>query len=253
MVPISYQLYSSRKFGLEDTLAMLSGLGIEAVEGYESLFTDPEAMRALLDANQLIMPTAHIGIELVQDDPARCLKIAKTLGIESVILPFLTPEQRPVDADGWQKLGKRLSGIGKPVRDAGLGFGWHNHDFEFTPCQDGALPIECLMEACPEIELELDLAWVHVAGKDPVSWIEKFSGRILAAHIKDRAAKGDNPEEDGWADVGYGVMDWVRIAAALNAAQVPRYILEHDNPSDHERFARRSLASVMQFQRPYET
>ena len=61
--------------------------------------------------------------------------------------------------------------------------------------------------------------------------------------MKDRAPEGENVDEDGWADVGYGVMDWTAIAA-LTAAKVPRFVLEHDNPSDVERFARRSLATV---------
>ncbi len=134
--------------------------------------------------------------------------------------------------------------MGKPIRDAGLGYGWHNHDFEFSALPDGTLPIEHLAAASPEIDLELDLAWIYVAGHDPVTWIERFTGRILAAHMKDRAPEGENADEDGWADVGHGVMNWTAIAAALKAANVPRFILEHDNPSDVARFARRSLATV---------
>lgn len=247
MVQISYQLYSSRDFDLDETLIMLARLGISAVEGYAPLYEDLDATRTRLDAHGLAMPSGHFAIDLVEQDPERCLAIARALQIESVIVPFLTPEQRPDDAAGWQQLGGRLIDMGKPVLDAGLGFGWHNHDFEFQPCSDGTLPIEILAETCPDLGLELDLGWIQAAGHDPCAWVEKFSGRILAAHVKDRAPAGENSDEDGWADVGYGVMDWDAISAALTAAQVPLYILEHDKPSDHERFAHRSFATVNGF------
>ncbi len=244
MKPIAYQLYSSRNFDLDETLSLLARLGIAEVEGYAPLYQNIEATRTRLDTYNLTMPTGHFAIDLVEADPDRCMEIARALGIQNIIVPFLLPDQRPVDAAGWRDLGVRVAEMGKPIRDAGLGYGWHNHDFEFTALPDGTLPIEYLTEASPEIDLELDLAWIHVAGHDPITWIERFSGRILAAHMKDRAPVGENADEDGWADVGYGVLDWTAIASALKAAKVPRFVLEHDNPSDVERFARRSLATV---------
>lgn len=244
MKPIAYQLYSSRNFDLDETISMLAHLGIAEVEGYGPLYENTATTRTLLDTYNMTMPTGHFAIDLVENDPDRVLEIARELGIKNVIIPFIQPDRRPVDTPGWRKLGVKVASIGKPIRDAGLGYGWHNHDFEFSALPDGTLPIEHLAEASPEIDLELDLAWIHVAGHNPVTWIERFSGRILAAHMKDRASEGQNADEDGWADVGHGVMDWATIAAALKAANVPRFILEHDNPSDAERFARRSLATV---------
>ena len=52
------------------------------------------------------------------------------------------------------------------------------------------------------------------------------------------------PVEDGWADVGQGVVDWKTIMAALKMAGCKNFVLEHDNPSDHTRFATRSAAFV---------
>ena len=62
--------------------------------------------------------------------------------------------------------------------------------------------------------------------------------------VKDIAALGENLDEDGWADVGHGVVDWKGIMAALRAVGVSNFIMEHDNPSDDARFARRALASA---------
>ncbi len=44
--------------------------------------------------------------------------------------------------------------------------------------------------------------------------------------------------------MGQGTVNWRAIMAALRATPCETFILEHDNPSDHARFARVSLASV---------
>lgn len=247
MASVSYQLYSSRKFDLDDTLAMVARLGITEVEGYAPLYEDTDATRRRLDANALIMPTGHFAFDRVEAEPARCIAIARALGIETIVVPFLPAGQRPYDTPGWRRFGTRLAEAGKPIREAGLGYGWHNHDFEFRALPDGSLPVEHLAESPAQIELELDLAWIHVAGHDPVAWIERFAGNITAVHVKDCAHAGELVNEDGWADVGHGVMDWSTIAPAMQSAGVQRYILEHDNPSDPERFASRSFATVKDF------
>nr|MDJ0640392.1 sugar phosphate isomerase/epimerase [Paracoccaceae bacterium] len=125
-------------------------------------------------------------------------------------------------------------------------FAWHNHDFELVPVE-GVMPLDLIAGASDDIKIELDLAWVKVSGENPVEWLKKLSGRIVATHVKDIAPEGQNKDEDGWSDVGHGIMDWTAIKPAMDAAGVDRYILEHDNPSDHERMARRSLASVQAF------
>lgn len=247
MVPISYQLYSSRNFDEDETLAMLSRLNIGSVEGYGPWLQDVEATRRRLDRHELQMPSAHFAYDRVVANCDECLQTARALGIGTILVPYLTPEQRPANTEGWRALGQSLIPAAQRIRDAGLGFGWHNHDFEFQPCADGSLPIEHLLDSCPEMGLELDLAWVQVAGQDPAQWVRAKAERLLIAHVKDVAAEGENADEDGWADVGHGIMDWPSIALALDSAQVPRYILEHDNPLDHERFAQRSLETVQAF------
>lgn len=245
MPSISYQLYSSRNWPLVETLDMLESLGIEEVEGFGPLYDDPAATKALLEDRGLTMPTGHFALDLVEQ-PEKAIAIAKALGVEGVIVPWIHPDQRPTDKPGWRALAKRLHEAGKPILDAGLGYGYHNHDFEFLPGTDGTLGIDEIA-AYPEIGLELDLAWIHVAGHDPAAYIRKFAGRIIAAHIKDRAPVGENEDEGGWADLGEGEVDYMHIVPALGEAEVERWVLEHDNPSDHVRFATRSYNAVSMF------
>lgn len=248
MTSISYQLYCSRNFPpLEDTLGMLSRLGFREVEGYGGLYDDVERLKLMLDQNGLKMPTAHFGLSMLEDTPDKALEIARHLEIETVIVPFLMPDDRPTDASGWRTFGERLAAAGLPLVDEGFGFGWHNHAFEFDRIEGDDLPLDLILSGGDHVGLELDLGWARVAGHDPLKCIETYGDRLIAAHVKDIAPDGENTDEDGWADVGHGIMDWAPIHAALQGKGVSRYVLEHDNPADHERFARRSLASVQNF------
>ncbi len=251
MTDFSYQLYSSRNFPpLANTLAMLARLGYSAVEGYGALYADPaqvEALKAALAGSGLAMPTAHMSLDMLEKDPGRVLSICRDLGITTVYCPYLLPDLRPTDGAGWEAFGRRLQAAGGPIREAGLGFGWHNHDFEFRRTADGALPQEAIFAAAPDLEWEADIAWVVRGGADPLEAIERWGERITAVHIKDIAPAGENADEDGWADVGDGTVDWPAIMAALRGTPARHFIVEHDNPNDHVRFAERSLAVARGF------
>ena len=220
---------------------MLKDEGFTAVEGYGALFGAPEPLKDDLHRYGLTMPSGHFGFDMVEGDPARTVQVARSLGVEKVFVPHLAADQRPSDRAGWEGFAKRLAEAGKPIRDAGLGYGWHNHDFELVDL-GGVTPLELIAEA--GVDLELDLGWVKRAGADPAAWIAKHPGRITAVHLKDLATEGGNRDEDGWADVGHGIQDWPAIKAALDAAGIDHWVIEHDNPRDHRRFASRSLATV---------
>jgi len=42
-------------------------------------------------------------------------------------------------------------------------------------------------------------------------------------------------------------MDWKALWAAPEETPATLYVMEHDNPNDHQRFARRSIAAVQTF------
>lgn len=245
MPHLSYQLYCSRNFPpLGDTLQMLATAGYEEVEGYGGIMGDVAALKDALDASGLRMTSAHVGLDMLEEDSAGVLQIMQTLGIGKAFAPFIPAEARPTDSAGWRAFAARLYAAGAPLRDAGIPFGWHNHAFEFEVTPEGDLPMDLIAGVADDMMLELDLGWVRVAGHDPVERIKAYGSKIAAAHIKDIAPDGDCVDEDGWADVGHGIMDWPAIHAALQAAGVNHYVVEHDNPSDHKRFATRSLATL---------
>ncbi len=245
MPAASYQLYSSRNFGpLGATMTMLNDLGYEAVEGYGSLFEDAQSLATLeaaLGESGLKMPTTHVGFDSLRDDAAGVIAKCKQLGVSAVFVPHTTEQDRT--ASEWAAFGAAIAEAAKPLLDAGLGIGWHNHDFEFTRFDGGDTPLDLILAGSDAMMLEFDIAWAHVAGEDPVAWMQKYQGKLLAVHVKDRAPEGEAANEDGWADVGSGVMDWAALTAAAEAAGATHFVMEHDNPSDDRRFAERSIAA----------
>lgn len=246
---LSFQLYSARDFTpWDDVLATLAGLGYTQVEGFGGNYADPAAFRALLDKHGLTMPSGHFfPMEQFEDDIAKVIATAKTLGMGRVFVPAVPPQQRSGDPAHWRALAQRLEAIAAPMKDAGLRFGWHNHDFEFKPFADGSVPMDIILDAAPSLEWEMDVAWVVRGNHDPLAWIERHKDRITTAHVKDIAPAGECTDEDGWADVGHGTMDWPAIMKALRGIGVDLFVMEHDKPSDATRFATRSIAAFKTF------
>lgn len=242
---VSFQLYSARKFPpLDGQLATLAKLGYRNVEPYGGLFQNPADLKAALAKYKLRTPTAHIGIERMRSDAEGVAKLAADFGIRVMIVPAVAQEERSKSADGWTKLGKELAGYRELLKKHGIDFAWHNHAFEFEKLADGRYPLDLIFEAAPGLLWEADIGWIKWAGEDPSAWIRKYQDRVIALHIKDLAPKGENAAEDGQADVGHGVIDWKALMPLIKAPGVGYLVMEHDNPSDFERFARRSYETV---------
>lgn len=245
MPAISYQLYSSRNFpDVARQAAMLQGLGYRHVEPFGGQFGDVPALKATLDAHGLTAPTAHIGIGALREDFGAMMAKVKALGVGIALVPAVPPEERVNDLDGWKRLGAELSGYADRAADLGLRFGWHNHHFEFAQLPDGSYPLEWVLGDNPKLLWQTDIAWVVRGAQDPAAWIKRYAPRVIGFHVKDLAPAGECLDEDGWADPGHGVLDWAALLPVMNSTPAEVWTMEHDNPSDDARFARRAIATV---------
>lgn len=242
MTDLSYQLYSSRNWPLDETLRMLAQTGYTQVEGYGGVLGDVGALKSLLTETGLHMTSAHFGVTDLETDLAGCLNTARDLGVTHIYAPYLQEEDRPTDIPGWEAFATRLAVLDNQIKAEGFVFGWHNHDFELIQLKEDWMPLDVIHDA--GVALELDLGWVKFAGLDVVDTIKRYGRSIKTAHIKDRAPDGTKADEDGWDDVGHGVMDWAAIVAALREQSVDHFVIEHDNPSDHVGFAQRSFTHI---------
>jgi len=244
-VPAHYsmQLYSARNHPpIDKAIAALGKIGYTQVEGFGGVFGEPNKLRSVMDKNGITMPTGHFSVDMLEKERKKVLSIAASLGISKLVAPFLMPDQRPTSAKGWRDFGKRLGTIAETYRAEGFPLGWHNHDFEFHKLKDGSRPHDLMFEAAPLLDWEIDVAWVVRGKADPFKLIKRYASAITIVHIKDIARRGENEDEDGWSDVGAGIIDWPKMLNALKATRCTHFVLEHDKPKDFERFAKRSIA-----------
>lgn len=242
MMKIGLQLYSMREH--TDQIGLVSHLpamGISQLEGYGGIYGFAEGYREAMDAAGVTMPSGHMALADSENNFGETMRLATTLGMKHIFAPYLDEQSRPTDTQGYRDLARRLTNVSKRYADEGLTFGWHNHDFEFVALPDGAVPMEILLDEAPEIYWEADLAWIIRGGRDPLDYIARYGARINSVHVKDIAAQGTNLDEDGWADLGAGVMDWPSLLTACHAqTTTPIFALEHDKPTDPLAYAKRS-------------
>lgn len=238
----SFQLYSARNTPLPEALRLIAAAGYTQVEAYRDNLSEPDVFKRAIEAHGLTVPSMHINIDALRADPAGCQALARAFQCKQVVCPFLNVDERPEDAAGWKTLVQELADMARRWQDAGFTFAWHNHDFEFAALNDGSVAMQHILDGAPELHWEIDAAWIVRANADPIPWVRQYADRICAVHLKDVARGGECEEEDGWADLGYGIVAWDALAPLLRHSGATLYAMEHDNPSDLNRFATRSIA-----------
>lgn len=231
--PIAVQMYTLRNAGsLEQQLKIVHDAGVGAVETVGTQNVSAEELKQLLDRYSIKAISSHVQLAELRSDLDGVVAFNRSIGNTTLVVPYLDEKDRPTDAAGWTALGQELGGIARQARTKGMQLAYHNHDFELVDF-NGRTGLELLFAAAgPDLQTELDLAWVARAGYDPAVMLEKFRGRIFAVHAKDNAPKGQAEEEGGFAAVGQGILDWRGILPAAADAGVQWYIVEHDQPRD---------------------
>jgi sugar phosphate isomerase/epimerase len=228
---VGLQLYTVRALmakDVEGTLATVAGIGYREVEFAGYYNREPAALRATLDRLKLTSPSCHLGLDAVEAGFDATAAAAKMMGHRWLIVASV-PGRFFQSVASLKELAQRFNAIGKRAKDAGLRYGYHNHNIEFKAVE-GTVPLELLLaETDPAlVDFEMDAYWVTQGGGDPLALINKFPGRFHLLHAKDAGA----PPAQEMRDVGAGVIDWKRIFAARKQAGIEHVLVEHDAAPD---------------------
>ena len=224
---IGIQLYTVRDIFQKDpvaTLEQIARIGYREVEygggGYDAM--DHAMLRKTTDRLGLKAPSVHIGYDALLGKFDQSVAMAKTLGAETVVLPYRTDEHR--SEAGWQAALPNFNRFAADLKKAGLGFAYHNHDFEFTTKPGGvSLYDRFLKETDPAlVKVELDLYWAAHAGESLATLVERLSRRLYAYHVKDM-----RPDRSMTA-VGKGTIDFASLFKLKGSAGVRHYYVEND-------------------------
>jgi len=224
---VGIQLYTVRDLFQKDpvaTLTSIAKIGYREVEygggAYDAM--DHKLLRRTMDRLGLTSPSVHIGYDALLGSFDKQVAMAKTLGADTVILPYMTDEYRNEAA--WAKVLPNVNRFASDLRKAGLGFAYHNHDFEFTVKPGGVSLYERLLkETDPSlVKVELDLYWVGHAGEDVGGWIDRLGPRLYAYHVKDMRADGS------MCAVGAGKTDFAALFRRPGSKGVRHFYVEND-------------------------
>lgn len=165
----------------------------------------------------------------------QCIVSAKELGLRYIIWPWLAPEYRSIAH--FKILAGKLNQIGEQVTQAGLGFAYHNHDFEFTDHHGEIGYDSILYDTDPElVQLQLDIYGVEQAARwSPQQLIARHPDRFVMWHIKDM----DTHTRKDTA-LGQGSLDYKTILLESDTQALEYYYLE--GGGDTARHSLRNLA-----------
>lgn len=212
---LGVQLYSLREelsTDFDRIIPLLSAMHYAGVEPWGGLPVAFDHAAKLFAQNGLECPSAHLPL-LAGDDRQKWLDAAYSLGVKTIVLPWL-PESDFANAESLKRTAEKINESALAARSAGFAYGYHNHWFEWTIIE-GRPAIDRLAEMIdPSVVFEFDLYWAKVAGHEPADVLRKYGSRVPLVHLKDGPADG---KESSMVAAGDGVIDFKAIFAACTA------------------------------------
>jgi len=235
-----YTLRGECEQDLEGTLRAVAEMGYEGVEPHDLFGNDPRAVRALLDELGLAVSSRHAGLDAIESGLPGLAEELAALGSDRLVLSWIAPPGSAAEAE---HAVHRIHAAAERARAAGLRFGFHNHDAELRPLDDGRTVLDRLLEVDDELFFEIDLGWAWFAGVEPEGLVERLSPRVPIVHVKD-LARGAGPL---FVPVGDGDVGYADVLPAIRDQAVEWLLVEQDEAEGSAvDAARRSLAAVLE-------
>ena len=247
---VGLQLYSIRDAMTADALGSLkklSDMGFKNLElaGYADgkfyNYAPAEFKKIVTDLGMDII-SSHAAVEAqgITTETAKIMADAHAeLGVKYCIQPWVNDEDRTIET--YKRMIGDWNKVGEIMKEVGIQFGYHNHNFEFANI-DGIVPYYDIF--MPEMDanlitMELDLFWATKAGQDPVAMFNKYPGRFQLLHLKDMSINNApyfDVIKDDICSVGAGLIDFKTILAAKETAGAKYTFVEDDNQGNGKPF-----------------
>lgn len=246
---VGVQLYSVRDEMGKDpkgTLEQIAKMGYKNVEhanyvngkfyGYA-----PAEFKKLLDGLGLKMPSGHTvlnndhwdtGKKEFTDKWKRTVDDAALLGQEFVISPWLDKTWRS-DYDTMVRYMDVFNRSGELCQKAGMKFGYHNHDFEFSEkLNDQTLFDIILQRTDPALVIQqLDIGNMYHAGARALDIMNKYPGRFVSMHVKDeiKSEKGEMGNHYESTVLGKGLVPVKEVVDLGRKSGTLHFIVEQES------------------------
>ena len=182
------QMYSVRDItekNMDGALKALAEMGYKFVE-FAGFFGIPaDEIKAMLDKYGLKVSGTHTGWQEIAEHYEETLAYHKAIGNTRIIVPgadLTTKAKLDAFIDMMNEFQPKLAA-------EGITLGYHNHDHEFKPNEDGQIIYDEIV-ARTNVALEIDTYWAFVGGRDPLEMMERLKERVRIIHIKDGLVDG---------------------------------------------------------------
>ena len=206
---IGLQMYSLRDDLKKDPNGTIEKMGkigftfLEAANFDNGKFygMEPEAFKKLVEANGMKLISSHTGVDYTGDQASwdaamlwwdKAIAAHKKAGCTYIVKPSMG-EYPYKNLEALKKTCEYFNAIGEKCNAAGIRFGYHNHNKEFTKISDSDELIYdyMLKNTDPKkVTFEMDVYWVFKGGQKAVDYFNKYPKRFELLHIKDEKEIG---------------------------------------------------------------
>ncbi|MBS1682446.1 MAG: sugar phosphate isomerase/epimerase [Bacteroidetes bacterium] len=242
---LALQLYTVRdamRNNPLDTLKQVAAIGYKNVEHANYVnqkfygYTAKEFKEILADLD-LKMPSGHTGLDLkvhwneskkdFTDVWKKLVDDAAEVGQHYVVSPSFNANDFPTE-DSLRHLFEVFNKSGELCKKAGMKFGYHNHDFEFSRKIGTKRLYELILENTDRnlVVQQLDTGNLFNGGTNAIEVINKYPDRFELLHVKDEIEVADSSEKYESTILGTGIAQIKEVLAHSTATQV--FIVEQE-------------------------
>ena len=242
---IALQLYCVRDEMRNDplgTLTELAKMGYTHVEHANYVdhkfygWTAAE-FKKVLDDLGLKMPSGHTVLGKnhwddvagdFTDEWKKLVEDAAYMQQEYVVSPWMDTSMRET-YDDFLKYMEVFNKCGELCKQAGMRFGYHNHDFEFSETLNGEVLWDLMMKNtdADKVVMQLDTGNMYVAGALAKDLLERYPGRYDNIHIKDMIQTADGTSFESTI-LGTGVLPIKEITDLARDSGTKLFVIEQE-------------------------
>ncbi len=186
-----------------------------------------QTIRELLDKTGLEVCGAHFGFGDYADENKLAQNVAycKSLGVRNMMCSGVSDSKT---VEGYVTSARIFNEVGMRLRDEGLAFHYHNHNWEFEDLGGTNGMAILSQETDPAVvRFNIDVFWVTIGGRSPVQFINEHASRAGYFHFKDGRRKEDGGVE--FLELGSGTVDLVGSYKAARDAGAEWIVAEQDS------------------------
>lgn len=212
----------------DNTLGRLEEMGVRDVQISGIGDIPAVTQKEILDKHGMKVCITHKDFDkMLSDLPAL---VAEHILIDCDAIGLgAAPEEIRASSQAVRKFISDTENIAKKLREHGMTFSYHNHDFDFNKFSDtGRSMMDMFLnDAAPELfNFVPDVAWIHYAGVNPAEFLRKLKGRVKVVHFKDYII------EDGalrFVSLGQGVVNLKECYEVCCEMGYPYIVYEQDS------------------------